>query len=111
MNRDVSEINMQQSRAVFGKDADDLRRFGGRHLPRRIPNASKPKAPQKMHRGFWDHDDRLKRKSFRFLALLRDDERPETLERRDLPVDVEHLRLQERRAITSDDRRRYVRHA
>jgi hypothetical protein len=38
---------------------------------------------------------------------LRDHERLDALERSDLPVDVEHLRLQERRAIRRDDGLRY----
>jgi hypothetical protein len=41
---------------------------------------------------------------------LRDDHRPKALQCGDLPVNVQHLRFEKRRAITGDDRR-WVRHA
>ncbi len=69
-----------------------------------------PKAPRKMHRRFPDQEDRLEGEPLRFLAFLRDHDRAKTLQSRDLPVDVEHLRLEKSRAIRSDDGWR-VRHA
>ena len=58
-----------------------------------------------MRRRFSDDRDRFKGKPLRFLALLRDHDRPKSLQRSDLPVDVQHLRLEKRRAIAGDDRR------
>jgi hypothetical protein len=51
------------------------------------------------------HDvDLLEREFFRVLAFLGDDVRPDPAERGNLPVDVEHLRFQEGRAIKRNDR-------
>ena len=64
-----------------------------------------------MRRRFSDDKDRFEGKPLRLFALLRDDHGPKALQRRDLPVNVLHLRLEKRRAITGDDRRRALGHA
>ena len=111
MDRDVPEINVQQLRLVLVEQMLDLQHLAVRNLPGRVAHCPKPEAPQKMRRRFSDDEDRRKRKPLRLLALLRDDHRPKPLERGDLPVDVQHLRLEKRRAITGDDRRRALGHA
>ncbi len=58
---------------------------------------------------FLDYVDFLKRKLFRIFALLCDDNRQNSLQRSDLPVDVEHLRFQKRRAVKCNDGRRFGR--
>jgi len=57
-----------------------------------------------MQRRFWDDVDLIEWKAARILAFLSDDNRRDALERDYLPVDVQHLRFQKRRAITGDDR-------
>src|SRR6266496_1908826 len=47
--------------------------------------------------------NRLKWEALGFFALLRNHHRSTSFQRRDLPVDMQHLRFQKRRAITSDD--------
>ena len=59
-----------------------------------------------MQRRFWDDLDPIERKARRVFAFLGDDDRKNALERDDLPVDVQHLRFQKRRAIAGDDRGR-----
>jgi hypothetical protein len=46
-----------------------------------------------MRRGFADGVNAIERELVRVFAFLRDHDRSNTLERRDLPVDVQHLRL------------------
>ena len=77
--------------------------FARRHLPRFVVQLSKPKPPQKMGRPFPDDVNLIEWKLGGVLAFLRDDEWPHPPERGDLPVDMQHLRLEKRRAITSDD--------
>src|SRR6266404_3879650 len=57
-----------------------------------------------MQRRFWDDVDLTEWEAARIFAFLSDDNRRDTLERDYLPVNVQHLRFQERRAITGDDR-------
>ena len=56
-----------------------------------------------MRRGFASNNDRFKRETRRFFPLLRDDNGVKTLQRGDLPVDVEHLRLEKSCAIAGDN--------
>ena len=62
-----------------------------------------------MRRRLGDNVDRFKWVAGGLLALLRDDDRPASLQGSDLPIDVQHLRFKKRRAITSDDRDIYLR--
>ena len=48
--------------------------------------------------------DRIERKQVRIFTLLRDDDWVKAAEAGYLPVDVQHLRLEKRRAIKSGDR-------
>src|SRR5947208_14294771 len=57
-----------------------------------------------MQRRFWDDVDLTEWEAARIFAFLSDDNGRDTLERDYLPVNVQHLRFQERRAITGDDR-------
>src|SRR6266404_1615754 len=50
--------------------------------------------------------DLIEREALGIFALLRDDVGPHSLKSGNLPVDVQHLRLEERRAIKRDDRLR-----
>src|SRR5438067_6994800 len=57
-----------------------------------------------MQRRLCDDVDLIERKARRVFAFSGDDYRGNALKRRDLPVDVQHLRFQKRRAIAGDDR-------
>src|ERR1043166_1004832 len=103
MDGDVSEINVKELRVYLRENLDELAHFGIRHCPRRIPHLLEPESPGEMCGWLSDDRDFLKWVAVRFLAFLRDDKRLDALQRSDLPVDVEHLRLEERRAITGDD--------
>ena len=111
MDRDVPEINVEQLRLIFLEQMLDLQDLAVRNLPGRFSHRPKPEPPQEMRRRFSDDKDRFKRKPLRLLALLRDDHRPKPLQRGYLPVNVQHLRLEKRRAIAGDDRRRALGHA
>ena len=74
-----------------------------RNLPRPVEQLPKPKSPQEMCRRFADDVNGLKREEIGIFPFLRDHDRPDALERGDLPVDVQHLRLEKRRAIRGDD--------
>ena len=111
MNGDVAEINVQQLRVVRGESLLDPLCLAARYLPGRVLNRAIPKAPQEMQRGPRHHFDRRKRKFLRVLPFPRDHDLPEVLQCRELPVDVEHLRFQESRAVGGDNRARIVRHA
>ena len=104
MHSNVPEINMKQLSISPFENRKQLVQFSRRYLPWRLANLLKPKTSQKVRCRFSDNVDGRKGKSFCLLALLCDDDRAETFERCDLPVDVQHLRLQKRRAITGDDR-------
>src|SRR5713226_4519702 len=56
-----------------------------------------------MRRRFSNDLDLIERKLVRILALLPDDESLNSPKPGNLPVDVQHLRLEERRAIKGDD--------
>ena len=111
MDRDVSEINVQELRLVLREHILEPTYFGVRYLPGRVLQITKPKAAQEMRDRFSNQTDRIEGEARGFLTLLRDYDRTETLQRGDLPVDVQHLRLEKRRAIAGDNRRRALRHA
>ena len=46
-----------------------------------------------MERRFRDNIHRIKWKALNFFTLLGDDDRPDALQRRNLPIDMQHLRL------------------
>ncbi len=93
MDRDVSEINVEKLRLVSVEQALKAPHFRGRNLPGRITQRAKPKTSQKMGGRLSHEKDRLEGKPLRFLALLCDDDRPKAFQGRDLPIDVQHLRL------------------
>jgi len=65
---------------------------------------SEPETPQKMQGRFCYDVDRIERKQVRIFTLLRDDDWVKAAEAGYLPVDVQHLRLEKRRAIKGGDR-------
>ncbi len=111
MDRDVPEINVQQLRFGVVQYALELQDLAVGNLPGRCAQFSKPKAAQEMRRRFSDDKDRVERKPLCLFALLGDDHRPKPLQRGYLPVNVQHLRLEKRRAVAGDDRRRALGHA
>jgi len=64
-----------------------------------------------MKRRFANDKDGLERKTIRIFAFLRNDDRSKAVECGDLPVDVQHLWLEERRAIAGNNRPREFGHA
>src|ERR1700681_3584208 len=93
MHRDVAKINVQQLRFGFGKEPSQRFELKPRDLPGRVQELSEPKPSQEMRRGFTHGVNAIERELVRVFAFLRDHDRSYTLERRDLPVDVQHLRL------------------
>ena len=57
-----------------------------------------------MRGWFSDDVDLIERKPVQVLAFLRDDNWLDAPKSRDLPVDVQHLRLEKGRAVEGDDR-------
>jgi hypothetical protein len=58
-----------------------------------------------MQKRFPDEENGLERKSVRLFPFLRDYNWAEPLQPGDLPVDVQHLRLEKGRTITGNNRR------
>src|SRR5437868_11612706 len=106
MHGDVPEINVKQLRVHFATNRGQLPHFRWRNLPGRVLHLFEPEPANEMRRWFSDDRDFLEWIPLGFLALLRDHERLNALERSDLPVDVQHLRLEKSRAITGDYRPR-----
>ena len=104
MHGDVPEIDMEQLCVRFFEDALQLLDFASRNLPGNVAQLAIPNASQKMRGWLRNDDDVVEREAFRFFTLLRDDDWADAFECGDLPVDVQHLRLQERRAVRRDDR-------
>src|SRR3954454_23715079 len=104
MDRDMAEIDVQQPRSVAIEHLHQTHGFAPGNHPRRIAELTKPNTPQGSRRRLGTNCQLLERKLIRVLSLLRDDDRPDTAERRDLPIDVEHLRLEKCRAIRGDYR-------
>ncbi|PYL75328.1 MAG: hypothetical protein DMF26_08500 [Verrucomicrobia bacterium] len=63
-----------------------------------------PKAPQEVRSPLRQDANRFKWITLRILAFLRDHHRRASFQTGDLPVDMQHLRFEKRRAITSDNR-------
>ncbi len=104
MDRDVTEKNVQKLRAFPVQNRGDRPYFPHRQLPGLVANLPKPEAPQKMSGRFLDNLDFLERKLFRILPFLRDHDRLHALETGDLPIDVQHLRLEKGCAVKRDYR-------
>src|SRR3954468_2385179 len=102
MDRDVSEINVKQVRVYLRKNLLQLAHFAVGNLPGRVPYLFEPESPREVGTRLSNDRDFVERIALRFLPFLRDDERLDPLQRSDLPVDVEHLRLEECRAIAGD---------
>jgi len=109
MDGDVSEENVEQSRVFTLEDLDDRPQFAGGKLPRPVANLSKPETPEKMRGRLPDDVDLIKWKFFGIFPLLRNYDRPNTAKSGELPVNVQHFRFKERRAIERDDRARFRR--
>ena len=56
-----------------------------------------------MRGRFWNNPDRVKWETLGVFPFLRNYHRSASVQRGDLPVDMQHLRLQKRCAITGDD--------
>ncbi len=73
---------------------------------RRVFDVLEPTVPQEIAAAFGQKFDIIKGIAVFAQPLFAHDERLVALQARDLPVDVEHLRLEESGAITGDDRAR-----
>src|SRR5689334_15822085 len=104
MDSDVTEENVQQLRVLPIQDRGNRLHFRSRKLPRFVTNLSKPKTPKKMGRRFFDEIEFFEWKFFRMLPLLRDNDRPNSTQPIDLPIDVQHLQLEKSRTIKRDNR-------
>ena len=110
MDSDMPEINVEQLRIVAIENCPQLLLFTARNLPRRFSKLLEPEPAQEMSWRFADDFHGRKWESRRLLTFLRDHDRAKPLQRRNLPVDVQHLRLEKCRAVTRCDRslRRHV---
>jgi hypothetical protein len=95
---------VQELRVLSLQNFSDGAHFARRNLPRLVANLSKPKATQKMERGLLDEMDLIEGKRFGVLAFLGDYNRLKLLESGNLPVDVQHLRLEKCRTIKCNNR-------
>jgi hypothetical protein len=93
---------VQNLSVVLVQDVEQRAEFATRDLPWLVAKLPEPKAPYEMRCWFANNVDRLKRKALRLFAFLRDDYWRALFQCGDLPVDVEHLRFQKRRAVTGD---------
>src|SRR5712691_10867637 len=106
MHRDLAEINVQKLSVHLSYDLQQRAKLAVRNLPRHVAHLSEPEAPQEMRSRLGDNVDRLKWVALSLFALLRDHHRTATFQTSYLPIDVQHLRFQERRAIAGDNRQR-----
>src|SRR5690242_14988488 len=106
MNGDVAKENLEQSGVVRTQNRAETFDFLLRDLPGLVAHLTKPKAPKKMRRRLGNNFDLVVRESFLVLAFLRYHQWADIPESSDLPINVTHLRFQERRAIKGDDRAR-----
>jgi|ERR1700730_6465789 hypothetical protein len=104
MDCDVPKKNVEKLRVVSVQNASDGGQFSAGNLPRLIVNLSEPEAPQKVGRRLFDDIDLIERKPVGIFSLLGNDHRLDAPKRGDLPVDVQHLRLEKCRAVKSNDR-------
>src|SRR5213596_683560 len=102
MHGDVAEENVNQLRVLALQNLVNRAPLAAGNLPRLIANLPEPEPAQKMrHRS--RHDvDLIERKFFRVLAFSRDDDGPDAAQAGQLPINVQHLGLEERRAIECD---------
>src|ERR1041385_6746543 len=100
MHSDVPEINVQQPRLGFVQDLQKRVDLEARHLPWNIAHLSKPESPEKMRRRSRDDINGLKRVLLFAFPLLRDHDRPQSFQRRELAINVQHLPFEKRGAIT-----------
>ena len=105
MDGDVAEVDVEEARVGGVEDAADFRCFAGGKLPGRVAQLPIPNTAEEVAAGFRHDVDGIEWEALGFFALLRDDDGTHAFERRDLPVDVEHLRFKKGRAIGRDDGR------
>ena len=104
MHSDVAKVNVQKTRARFTQNAEQLPQFRIRNLPWLITQLSKPKPAEEMRWRLRSDVNWLKRIPVCILTFLRYDDWSASFQAGDLPVDMQHLRFEKRRAITSDNR-------
>src|SRR5437588_9319337 len=104
MDSDLAKINVQQARVVLAQNTLQCTQFSVRNLPWCITQLPEPKATQEMRCRLGIHMNLVKRVASSLFALLRDHHRNTSLQACDLPINMQHLRFEKCRAITSDDR-------
>src|SRR5207249_3974138 len=104
MHSDVAKVDVQKMRARFTQNAEQLAQFCVGDLPRLIAQLSKPKPPEDMRSRLGNEPKRLKGIARGVFAFLRNHHRGASFQTDDLPVDMQHLRFEKRRAITRDNR-------
>src|ERR1700730_1599207 len=107
MHGDVTEIDVQQLRVRPVQNSAQSVDLDARNLPRPVEQLPEPKPAQEMSGRFTDQGNRLKREEFVIFPVLRYNDRPDALERGNLPVDVQHLRFEKGCAIRCDNRPRF----
>src|SRR5947209_11212343 len=104
MHRDMPKKNVKQLCALAVHDLVNLAKLAARNLPRLVANLPEPEPPQKMRRRLRHDVDLLEWKFFCVLSFLGDNDRPDAAQTGELPINVPHFGLEERRAVKRNAR-------
>src|SRR5215831_6953132 len=103
MHSDLPKVDVQKTRVRFTENAEQLPQFRLGNLPWLSAYLPKPKAPQEMRARLGNNVSAFERIALRIFAFLRNHHRSTSFQGSDLPIDMQHLRFEKRRAITSND--------
>src|SRR5215212_9777303 len=104
MHRDVAKVNVQKTRTRFTQNSQQPAQFHIGNLPWLIAYLLGPKTAKEMRWRLRSDVNWLKRIWVCIFSFLRNDDWSASFQTGDLPVDMQHLRFEKCRAITSDDR-------
>ena len=102
VDSDLAKVNVQEASVGSTQEAQQGTQLCIRNLPWRVADLPEPKPPQEMCCRLGKNLDRLKWEALGLLAFLCDDHWSASFQGGDLPINMQHLRLQKRRAITGD---------
>ena len=105
MHADVPKVNVEQARAALLQRREDAPRLGTVDGDRAVEQLLLHEAPERVRPRLGQDHDFPEGKLRRMLALLAKDDGSKRAQRRDLPVDVEHLGLEESDDVLRGDGR------
>jgi hypothetical protein len=100
---DLTKVNVQEPRVGCIQEAQERTQLCVRNLPRHVADLPGPKSPHEMRCWLRNNLDRLKWKTLGLFAFLGDDHWNASFQGSDLPIYMQHLRLQKRRAVTGNN--------